>query len=81
MQDCLALEVRVVVDEVHLDACSGDGRNFDDQRVICVVHVQVHAAQANDFVELVPAFVDFAETWHEHANLFALLMGPLGKHP
>ena len=81
MQDRLALEVGVVVDEVHLDACSGDGRHLDDQRVICVVHVQVHAAETNDLVELVTAFVDFAETRHEHANLFALLVGPLGKHP
>ena len=50
-------------------------------RVVRVVHVQVHAAQSDDLVELVTTFVDFAKTWHEHANLFALLVGPLGKHP
>jgi hypothetical protein len=49
--------------------------------VVCVVHVEVHAAEANDLMELVTALVDFAKTRHENANLFALLVGSLGQHP
>ena len=81
VQNRFALKVGVVVNEIHLDAGSGDGRHLDDQGVVCVVHIQVHAAQANDLVELVTTLVDLAETRHEHANLFALLVRPLGKHP
>ena len=81
VQDCLPLEIGVVVNEVHLDAGGGDGRHLDDQRVVCVVHIEVHAAQADHFVKLVTTFVDFAKPRHEHANLFALFMGTLRKHP
>ena len=79
VQDRLALEVGVVVDEVHLDAGSGDGRHLDDQGVVRVVHVQVHAAQSDDLVELVTMFVDFAKTWYEHANSLPFSWVPWGS--
>ena len=77
----LLFEVVLVVDEVHLHPGSGDGRHLDDQRVIGVVHVEVHAAQANDLVQLVPALIDDAKPGHEHADFAAALMNSLGNLP
>jgi len=80
-QNGLALEVRVVVNEVNLNACRRDGRHLDDQGVVGVVDVQVHPGETNDLVKLVATFVDFSETWHEHANLLSFLMRSLGQLP
>ena len=80
LQDSLALEVSVVVDEVHLNAGRGDGGHLDDQRVIRIVHVEVHAGKANDLMELVSALIDLAKSWHEHADFLSFLVRPLGQH-
>ena len=77
----LALEIGLVVDEVDLNARGRNGGDLDDERVICVVHGQVHARESDDFVELVSAFVDFAKAGGKHPDLTSLLMHPLRKIP
>ena len=42
VQHRLPLEVGVIVDEVDLNSCGRDGSHFDDQRVVRVVHIQIH---------------------------------------
>ena len=68
------LKVLLVVDKVHLDAGRGYRGHLDYQRVVRVVDIEVHPAEANHLVELVATLIDDAEAWHEHANFTAFLV-------
>jgi hypothetical protein len=71
----------LIVDEVYLHPGRGDGSDFDDQWVIRVIDVEVHAAETDDLMKLVTALVDDAETGHEYADFSASLMDPLRNVP
>ena len=77
----LLFEVVLVVNEVHLHPRGGDGSHLDDERVIGVIDIQVHSAQADNLVQLVPALIDDAETGHEHPDFASPLVNPLGNLP
>lgn len=75
------LEVVLVVDEVYLHPCRRDGGDLDDQGVISVVDVEVHAAKTDDLMKLVTALVDDAKARHEYADFAAPLMDSLRNMP
>ena len=77
--DEFAMEVVFVVDEVDLHPGGRDGRDFDDQRAVGVVDDEVHPRQADDFVQLIPSFVDRSIPGHERPDFLAALLNPLGK--
>ena len=58
-------EVFLVVDEVDLHACRGDGAYLDDELVVAIVDDEVHAGKADDLMELMFAVVHLAEFRHE----------------
>ena len=78
-EDLFPAEVIFVVDEVNLDAGRGDGRHLDDQGTVHVADDDVHARQADDFVQLVLPLVDAPVFGHEGADLLLALLDPLGK--
>ena len=73
----LFLEEVFVVDEIHLHPCGGDGSDLDDQRMVRIVDVEVHPAQTNHLMKLVPAFIDYAETRHEDTDFTTALVDAL----
>lgn len=68
------LEEIIVVYKIDLHPRRLDGGDFDDQRVVRVVNDYVHARKPDYLVKLISAFVHIAETWHERADLLALLL-------
>lgn len=76
--DAVFGEVFLVVDEVDLHACRGDGADFDDELAIAVVDDEVHAGEADDFMELVFAFVHGAESRGEDADVAASFLDKSG---
>ena len=73
-QHGLAREIVVVVDEVDLYAGCRDRGHLDDQLVIVVVDDEVHAREADDLVQLVPALVDAAVAGHEGADFVSVFL-------
>ena len=68
----------VIVDEVNLDACTGNARYLYDKRMVCIVHNQVHSAQADNFVELVAPFIDDTPFGHKGSYFATAFLGQLG---
>ena len=74
VEDLPAAEIVLVVDEIDLDAGGGNRRDLDDEGPVDVSDDDVHAGEADDFVELVFALVDAAVARHECPDFpFALL--------
>ena len=72
--ELLSLEVILVVDEVHLRPCLGNGGNLDNQRTVGIVDYEVHAGEPDDLVKLVLALVDAAVAWHESTDFLVFLL-------
>jgi hypothetical protein len=49
--------------------------------VVGVIDDQVHPAEADDLVQLVPALIDATELGHEYADLVAAIQHALGNEP
>ena len=77
----LLFEIVLVVYEIDLHPGRGNGSHLDDQRVICVIDVEVHSAQADDLMQLVTALIDNTKTRHKHTDFAAALMNALGNLP
>ena len=71
------VEEVLVVDEIHLHACRGNGRHLDDERVVSVIDDEVHAREADNLMELVPAFVDIAPLGSERTYLTSMFLDVL----
>ena len=51
-----------------ITACDAYGGNVDDELMVGVVHDNVHARQANHFVQLIPSTIDVAPLGHEGSD-------------
>ena len=67
----IALEIVVVVNEVHLHSGGLQCGNFDNQRVVGVINNQVHTRETDNFMQLVASFVDASVFWHECSHFVA----------
>ena len=81
----LTFKVFFIVNEVHLHAGPGNRSHLDDEGLVYIVDHNVHAAEANDFVKLVPPLIDGAKARHEYTHFmsgiiygFGYLEGSLG---
>jgi Ni2+-binding GTPase involved in maturation of urease and hydrogenase len=62
-----------------LKARIGQRRHFNDERVIVVVHNDVHARQSDHFVQAVSAFVHGTVSRHQDAHFVAIFLKQLGQ--
>ena len=80
VEHALALDgVFLVVDEVDLHACCWDRSHLDDELVVAVVDDEVHAGEADDFMQLVLAVVYLAEFGHEDPDFASHFLRSCGQ--
>ena len=75
----MMLEVVIVVNEIYLHARGLQGRHFDDELMVGIVDDDIHAGEADYFVELVAPFVDISVFGHERAHFVAFFEYGLRK--
>ena len=74
--DELTLEKVLVVQEVHLHshAFIGQRGDLDNERVVIVVHDNVHPRKADDLVQAVAPLVDGAVAGHQHPDFHLIFL-------
>ena len=77
VEDGLALEEIIVVDEVYLQAGGRQRSDLDDQWMVIVIDDHVDPREADDFMQLIAALVDDTEAGHEDADIITQLLNPL----
>ena len=80
IEKCLfATEIVLVVNEIDLNPCGGNGCDLDDQRSVDVSDDYVHPGKSYYLVELVLPFVDATVTRHEGTYFLLALLNALRK--
>ena len=79
--NAFSVEVVLVVYEIDLHSCGRNGSNLDHKRPVNVVDDDVHAGEADYFVELVLPFVDTAVARHEGPYFLLPFLDALRKIP
>ena len=75
----LAVEIVLVVNEVHLHPGCRNGSHLDDKRSVDIVDDDVHSGQTDDLMELVLSFVDATISRHECSYLLFPFLNTLRK--
>ena len=63
--NALAVEIILIINEIHLHSRRGNGCYLDYQRPVNVVDDDVHTRKTDHFVKLVLPLVDAAVSWHK----------------
>src|SRR5665647_292583 len=66
----LALEIIIVINEVNLHACRLYAGHLYNKRMVSIIYDEVHPRQTDDFMKLIPSFVDGAISGHKCPDLF-----------
>ena len=75
----LAVEVVLVVDEIHLHSCSRNGSYLDYKWPVYVIDDDVHTRKSYDLMQLVLPFVNASIARHEGSYLLLPFLNALWK--